>query len=73
MAFSRHDQPVVVQTLMVSLTLIMRDELTNPCPQRALTEEDPVLGPRDEYFGPSSGLGGGGVAVEPPVPFGGLG
>ena len=42
MAFIRHDQPVA-ETLVVSLAMIMRNELVNPFAQRALTEEDHAL------------------------------
>src|SRR5947209_2576697 len=42
MAFIRRDQPVA-ETLVVSLAMIMRNELVNPFSQRALTEEDHAL------------------------------
>jgi len=42
MAFIWYNQPVA-ETLVVSLAMIMRDKLTNPCPQGALAEEDHAL------------------------------
>jgi hypothetical protein len=41
-AFIWHDQPVA-ETLVVSLAVIMENELANPFAQRALTKEDHAL------------------------------
>jgi hypothetical protein len=42
LAFMWHDQPVA-ETLVVSLAVIMQNELVNPFAQRSLTEEDHAL------------------------------